>query len=94
MKEPENKTGLLKDKMKGDNKKETPAKAEHMKHYTNERESIIRQTCIKAAAQVMSGCEIAEGATVGQIAERVVTLAEIFETWVNRKPDETTDSKN
>ncbi|MFN5251389.1 MAG: hypothetical protein ACK5DE_10090 [Bacteroidota bacterium] len=70
--------------------KEKPV-VQHMKHYANERESIIRQTCLKAAVELAKDRK-AEYKT----PQQVVDIAAFFEKWVNRPTDEkeATDSKD
>lgn len=57
---------------KGTEQSEPPT---HMKHYQSEREAIVRQSCLKAAAQVSAP---------GSTPEHVIKMAEEFEAWVNR----------
>ena len=66
----------------------------HMKHYASEQVSIIRQSSIKSAVELMS-CWIAKEDkkyNPQQLVELTLLAAEEFEKWVLR--DESTTSTN
>jgi hypothetical protein len=66
----------------------------HMKHYGNEQVSIIRQSSIKSAVELMNGWIAKEEQKYNpkQIVELALLAAAEFEKWVLR--DESTDSTN
>jgi hypothetical protein len=55
----------------------------HIKHYRNEQQSIVRQSCIKSAVALLSG-KVNDRTNIKPIAEEVIAVAEIFENWVSR----------
>jgi hypothetical protein len=88
----EDKTEILAGKVnKPEATKQTPPL--HMKHYTDERTSIVRQSCLKAAVGIL-GLSTEKSTTDKALIKRAITLAEGLESWVNRKENEVTDSKN
>ncbi len=80
-----NKTDQLKSKMLGTGGDNPPAPSNPatngMKHYADERTSIVRQSCLKSAAQVIAGFTYK---TEVEALEAVKIMAEGLENWVNR----------
>ncbi len=83
-------TQKLSDNLGGE---QPPMAPKHMAHYQNEQRAIIRQTCIKAAAHIVSGTFGAvvqphptdsESTIVDDCTNAVISMAEKFEVWVLR----------
>lgn len=57
----------------------------HMKHYGQEQRSIIRQSSIKSATELMSSIiPFAEQLTTDEIVNETIRIAGLFEEWVTR----------
>lgn len=58
----------------------------HMKHYANEQTSIIRQSSIKSAVELVSAVIPHLGeVNMQEIVEETLGIAEAFEQWVKRE---------
>jgi hypothetical protein len=55
----------------------------HIKHYKNEQEAIIRQSCIKSAVHLMEG-KVNGRTNILDAANTTLAIAEMFEAWVKR----------
>jgi hypothetical protein len=55
----------------------------HMKHYGQEQRSIIRQSSLKSAVNIVSSMSL-EGKSLDEVKEMTFHLAEQFEEWVLR----------
>jgi hypothetical protein len=55
----------------------------HIKHYRNEQQAIIRQSCLKSAVQLMES-KINGKSNMQTAIQNTLEIAEIFEAWVNR----------
>lgn len=55
----------------------------HMKHYGQEQRSIIRQSSLKSAVNIVSSMSL-EGKSLDEVKEMTFHLAEQFEEWVSR----------
>jgi len=70
-------------------KKVQPA---HMKHYGDEQRSIIRQSSLKAAVQLMSASIPGlSGTSLDELGNLTCELAAKFENWVTREADNQED---
>ena len=47
--------------------------------------SIVRQSCLKTAGEVMKSLNSTAGYDAGMLSKETIKVAENFETWVNRK---------
>lgn len=64
----------------GDGQKVEPV---HIKHYRNEQEAIIRQSCLKAAVHLLEG-KINGKSNMQNTTTLALEIAEAFESWVKR----------
>lgn len=55
----------------------------HMKHYGQEQRSIVRQSSLKSAVNIISTMNL-EGKNLDEVKEMTFHLAEQFEEWVLR----------
>jgi hypothetical protein len=55
----------------------------HMKHYGQEQRSIIRQSSLKSAVNIISSLSL-EGKSLDEVKEMTFHLAMEFEEWVLR----------
>lgn len=55
----------------------------HMKHYGQEQRSIIRQSSLKSAVNIISTMNL-EGKSLDEVKEMTFHLAQEFEKWVLR----------
>lgn len=55
----------------------------HMKHYGQEQKSIIRQSSLKSAVNIISSLSL-EGKSLDEVKEMTFHLAMEFEEWVLR----------
>jgi hypothetical protein len=55
----------------------------HMKHYGQEQRSIIRQSSLKSAVNIVSSMNL-EGKDIDEVKEMTFHLAAQFEEWVSR----------
>ena len=55
----------------------------HMKHYGQEQRSIVRQSSLKSAVNIISTMKL-EGKSLDEVKEMTFHLAEQFEEWVLR----------
>jgi hypothetical protein len=55
----------------------------HIKHYRNEQQAIIRQSCLKSAVQLLEG-KVNGKTNIENTAKTALEIAELFESWVNR----------
>ncbi len=55
----------------------------HMKHYGQEQRSIVRQSSLKSAVNIISTLPL-EGKSLDEVKEMTFHLAEQFEEWVLR----------
>jgi hypothetical protein len=55
----------------------------HMKHYGQEQRSIVRQSSLKSAVNIISTLPL-EGKSLEEVKEMTFHLAEQFEEWVLR----------
>ena len=55
----------------------------HMKHYGQEQRSIIRQSSLKSAVNIISSLSL-EGKSLDEVKEMTFHLATEFEEWVLR----------
>lgn len=55
----------------------------HMKHYGQEQRSIVRQSSLKSAVNIISTMNL-EGKSLDEVKEMTFHLAEQFEEWVLR----------
>ena len=55
----------------------------HMKHYGQEQRSIIRQSSLKSAVNIISTMNL-EGKSLDEVKEMTFHLAQEFEEWVLR----------
>lgn len=55
----------------------------HMKHYGQEQRSIIRQSSLKSAVNIVSSMSL-EGKSLDEVKEMTFHLAQQFEEWVLR----------
>jgi hypothetical protein len=55
----------------------------HMKHYGQEQRSIIRQSSLKSAVNIISSMNL-EGKSLDEVKEMTFHLATEFEEWVLR----------
>jgi len=55
----------------------------HMKHYGQEQRSIIRQSSLKSAVNIISSMNL-EGKSLDEVKEMTFHLATQFEEWVLR----------
>jgi len=55
----------------------------HMKHYGQEQRSIIRQSSLKSAVNIISTMNL-EGKSIDEVKEMTFHLATQFEEWVLR----------
>lgn len=55
----------------------------HMKHYGQEQRSIIRQSSLKSAVNIVSSLSL-DGKSLEEVKEMTFHLAEQFEEWVLR----------
>lgn len=57
----------------------------HMKHYGQEQRSIIRQSSLKSATELMSGIlPFCEEVTTDEVIAETIRIATAFEEWVTR----------
>jgi hypothetical protein len=55
----------------------------HIKHYRNEQEAIIRQSCLKAAVHLLEG-KVNGKTNMQNATTTALEIAEAFENWVKR----------
>jgi hypothetical protein len=55
----------------------------HMKHYGQEQRSIVRQSSLKSAVNIISTMNL-EGKSLDEVKEMTFHLAQEFEKWVLR----------
>jgi hypothetical protein len=55
----------------------------HMKHYGQEQRSIVRQSSLKSAVNIISTMNL-EGKSIDEVKEMTFHLATQFEEWVLR----------
>ena len=65
------------------NKIGTKVEPAHMKHYGQEQRSIIRQSSLKSAVNIISTMSL-EGKSLDEVKEMTFHLATEFEEWVLR----------
>jgi len=69
------------DKTGGDTPPVSPSVPNHIKHYQSEQRSIVRQSCLKAAIQIVVATNVVE---TNINVKEAMRIAEEFEAWVHR----------